>query len=267
MNDNYVNLLQLLKGYETVAVAFSGGVDSTFLLKAAHEALGENVLAVTAAIEAVPAEELRAAQAFCAALGVRQILVSPDVMHDRCFTENPPDRCYHCKKMIFEAIRQAALENGAAVVAEGSNLDDERDYRPGLRAITELGVVSPLRDAGMTKDMIRACSRRLGLETWDKPSCACLASRFAYGERITEEKLKQVEIAEELLLAAGFRQLRVRLHGDLARIELPPAELGKLLPLRESISREFRNLGFRYVTLDLEGYRTGSMNEVLVDGN
>ena len=265
MNEHYVNLINILKGYGSAAVAFSGGVDSTLLLRAAQEALGEKAVAVTAAIEAVPERELQAAKDFCASLGVRQIIVHPDVMALPGFSENPPDRCYHCKKRIFSALTEAARESGCAVLAEGTNLDDEGDYRPGMRALAELGVKSPLREAGMTKAEIRACSKALGLDTWDKPSCACLASRFAYGERITPEGLRRVDAAEAYLHDLGFRQVRVRVHGDLARVEAEPEDIPRLIApeLRAAVDEKLRALGFAYAALDLRGYRTGSMNETL----
>lgn len=261
----YEQLKENLRALGSVAVAFSGGVDSTFLLKAAKEALGEKAVAITACSAAFPKREAKEAGDFCESEGVRQLIYEFDEMAVEGFAQNPPDRCYLCKRGLFENILRIAGENGIAYVAEGSNLDDDGDYRPGHRAIAELGIKSPLREAGLTKAEIRALSKELSLPTWDKPSYACLASRFVYGETITREKLGMVEQAEQLLLDRGFRQFRVRVHGNLARIEVLPEELDRLLEqeLRREITERFREIGFAYVTADLAGYRMGSMNEVL----
>lgn len=248
-----------------IAVAFSGGVDSTFLLKAAHEALGDEVLAVTATSLSFPARELDEAKEFCRKEHIRQILFESGEMKLPGFRENPVDRCYICKKGILTKVLEIAEEHGISHVAEGSNLDDNQEYRPGHRAIAELGIKSPLREAELTKDEIRLLSRDMGLSTWRKPSFACLATRFPYGETITEEKLAMVGEAEQFLLEEGFSQVRVRIHGDMARIEVLPGELERLMQSeeRKKIAETIKNLGFRYVTFDLEGYRSGSMNEGL----
>ena len=260
-------LRERLRRIGSAVVAFSSGVDSTFLLRVAHEELGEHVVAATIRSHTFPKRELDEATAFCRAEGVRHEVIDSEELDIPGFAENPPDRCYHCKRELFSKLLAFARENGLAAVLEGSNLDDDGDYRPGRRAIQELGIVSPLHEVGLTKAEIRALSREMGLPTSDKPSFACPASRFPYGEHITAATLERVERAEQWLLDAGFglTQLRVRAHGDLARIEVPPDDIPRLAARAAEIAAAFKELGFAYVTLDLRGYRTGSMNEVLVE--
>nr|MCR4900872.1 ATP-dependent sacrificial sulfur transferase LarE [Treponema sp.] len=237
----------------------------------AHDVLGDKAVAVTVRSHLFPAREKTEAADFCKRQGIEHIFIDSDEMKIQGFKENPKDRCYICKKSIFEEIIAVARESGLEYVCEGSNLDDNGDYRPGLKAIAELGVKSPLRDCGLWKSEIRAISKELGLATWKKPSFACLASRFVYGEIITEEKLGMLEKAEQLLLDLGFVQERVRIHsfgtgetsGIIARIEVAPEDFTKLLEHREKIVTEFKALGFNYVSMDLQGYRSGSMNETL----
>lgn len=263
LHRKYAALTEYLEGLGSAVIAFSGGVDSTFLLAAAKEALGGRVTAVTAQSASFPKRELDEAARFCRTLGVPQRTFISDELSIEGFRRNPPDRCYICKKAIFGELLKIAEELGAAAVCEGSNIDDEGDYRPGLRAIAELGVKSPLREAGLTKAEIRALSKEMELPTHSKPSFACLATRFPYGEEITAEKLAMTERAEQLLSECGFTQYRVRIHGTSARIELLPEEFPKLMELRREITAGFKEYGFTYVSLDLEGYRMGSMNETL----
>ena len=261
--DKYTVLKDYIASLGSVAVAFSGGVDSTLLLRVAHDVLGDRAIAVTISSSLFPKRELNEAEAFCRENGITHIVLHIDELAIDGFRDNPPDRCYLCKRELFTRLLAVAREHGLAHVVEGSNMDDLGDYRPGLRAIDELGIKSPLRHAGLTKQEIRDLSRELGLPTWEKPSYACLASRFVYGETITPEKLIMVERAEGLLLELGFRQMRVRIHGNLARIEVMPDDFGKAAALREKIYSELKGFGFTYITLDLAGYRTGSMNAPL----
>ena len=265
MSDKQEELEKLLESYKRVAVAFSSGVDSTYLLKMAQKVLGENVIAVTASSCSFPKRELEEAKTFCRENGIRHIVVESEELDIDGFRQNPKNRCYLCKHELFEKILSIAKENGIETVVEASNTDDDGDYRPGLVAVKELGIESPLRHVGLSKKEIREYSKELGLPTWNKQSFACLSSRFVYGETISEEKLAMVDQAEQLLLDMGFHQLRVRIHDKLARIEVQPSEFEKIMQEenRTKIFHELKQYGFTYVTLDLQGYRTGSMNETL----
>ena len=251
------NLKNYLRGLGNVAVAYSGGVDSTFLLKVAHNVLGDSILALTAASKFIPRSELDAAKKFCTDNKIRQIIFESDVLNIAGVAENPINRCYLCKRELFKNFLRLAE---GKILVEGSNMDDTKDFRPGMKAIAELKIKSPLISAELYKAEIRELSREMNLPTWDKPSMACLASRFVYGETLSEEKLSTVEAAEEFLLSKGFEQLRVRVHGNLARIEILPADFDKIIKLHSEISTRLKDLGFDYVTLDLQGYRVGSMN-------
>ena len=264
---------QLTKSYEalkaglgelgSLAVGFSGGVDSTFLLKAAHDALGDGVLAITVAAAVHPRAELDEATELASAIGVEHIIVKVDALSMAAFRTNARDRCYHCKLEVFAEIQRLAAERGIPNVADGTNADDDGDDRPGLKAVEELRILTPLRDAGLTKADIRELSRELGLPTWDKPAYACLATRFPYGTEITAEKLDIVERAEAAVHELGLVASRVRYHGDLARVEVQPADIETAArpETAAELVRRLKEIGFRYVALDLEGYRVGSMSE------
>lgn len=267
LNEKLEQLKSYLMDLGSLAVGFSGGVDSTFLLYVAHEVLGDWAIAVTAHDASFPERELDLARDFCKTHGIRHFIKEIDPLEEENYRHNSPDRCYYCKRLIFTELKKIATENGVEYVAEGSNMDDLGDYRPGLLAVTELGITNPLRMAGMTKSDIRALSQAFDLPTWDKPSFACLASRFVYGEEITKEKLHMVDLAEQVLIDNGFYSERVRFHGNLARIEVPAEDIPRIIKddIRLKIYDEFKKIGFLYVALDMKGYRTGSMNEALPD--
>lgn len=265
LQEKLAKLEEYIRELGSLAIGFSGGVDSSFLLAVAHEVLGDNVIAVTGADASVPEREVNEAIAFCKERGIRHIICKVDPLQEEGYRNNSPDRCYFCKHGIFTEVKRIADEYGIKYMAEGSNMDDIGDYRPGLRAAAELSVKSPLREARLNKSEIRIISRAMGLPTWSKPAYACLASRFVYGEEITEKKLHMIDRAEQFLIEHGFFEERVRMHGNIARIEVPPLDITRLAAdgVREEVYEELRKIGFLFVTLDLKGYRLGSMNATL----
>lgn len=263
LQDKYHALTEELKALGSVAVAFSGGIDSTLLLKVAHDVLGEDCVAFTASSDFVPQADVARAQAFCAAEGIAHVLEDFPILDVPHVKDNPPDRCYYCKYALFKHLKASAAEKGLSYVVEGTNLDDDGDYRPGRTALQELHIISPLHDANFAKADIRALADGLGIEGADRPSGACLATRFAYGMHLTPEKLRRVEQAEAYLHGEGFREVRVRTEYETARIEVAPGEISRLLDptIRSHAAATLKGLGFAHVSADLMGYRKGSMNE------
>lgn len=266
LQDKELRLRTLLRSYSKLAIAFSGGVDSTLLLSLAAEEIPDSVIAVTSHVPMTSAKEFEEAKLFCEEQGVNQLICMPDVLSLDQVRMNSPERCYYCKTMLFSSMKDAAAENGYYVIADGTNVDDLADYRPGMKAIKELNVVSPFLEAGFTKKDIRDLSLRLSLPTWNKQSNACLATRIPYRQELSYDLLSRIDQAEELLHTLGFMNVRLRVHNDVARIEIGLDQFTKLLDdsVRELIIEQVKELGFSYITLDLEGFRTGSMNtEVL----
>jgi uncharacterized protein len=261
----YDRLRAACRDLGSTLVAFSAGVDSTLLLKVCADELGDRVVAATAVSESYPAHELQQAKRLARDIGVELVLVETNELADENYASNPTNRCFYCKQELFTTIFPVATDRGLATVSYGANLDDVGDFRPGMQAAKAMGARAPLLEAGLGKPEIRAISRYLGLETWDKPAFACLSSRIPYGERVTAEKLAQIDQAEMFLYESGFRQVRVRHHGDVARIEVPPSDLPRFFAdgLNDRVAARLKGIGFKHVAVDLQGYRSGSMNEAL----
>ena len=267
IDKKYEELKKYLVSLHSVLIAYSGGVDSTFLLKASLDAFGnkKKVLAVTARSSTYPEREFKEAVLYINELGGCHKVIESEELNIKGYSENPVDRCYHCKKELYGRLKKIAEEEGYENIIDGANADDVLDYRPGMKASLEMGIISPLKELNFTKDEIRELSRKLNLKTSEKPSFACLASRIPYGTKITKEILNKIEKSEEYLMSLGFKNVRVRFHNDLARIEVDPSERKKFFNehIMDEVNDELKKIGFNYVSLDLRGYRTGSMNEIL----
>jgi uncharacterized protein len=260
LNKKLENLDTILKDLKSIVIAFSGGVDSTFLLHRASQIKKLKIAAVTIRTSYIPKREIDEAEEFCKTHGINHSIL--DISFPEAIRNNPIDRCYLCKKLLFSQIKSFAEENGYNYIVDGSNADDNGDFRPGLKALEEMGIRSPLMESGLIKHEIRELSQKAGLPTWDKPAYACLLTRIPYDTKVTENDLRMVEKAEQFLFEKGFPGTRVRIHGDVARIECLPGYINKLVqePERDNIINNLKNIGFRYISLDLEGYRTGSLN-------
>ncbi len=258
-------LKELMASRKSVLVSFSGGLDSALVAMLAYEQLGDKAVALTVDSETLPRSELKAAKRIAAEIGIKHLIVKTSALENKLFTENPTDRCYHCKREEVELLKEIAKEENITYIADGLNTSDFNEHRPGIRASNEGGIWHPLVEADVSKSDLREIAREIGLSIWAKPSSACLSSRIPYGEKITEEKLKHIELGEEFLRSLGFKQLRVRSHGSMARIEVEENEIKRLTEndIRKKIFDNFKRIGFQYVTLDIKGYRTGSMDEVL----
>jgi uncharacterized protein len=265
LEEKYESLKKYIKELGSVVVAFSGGVDSTFLTKVCYDVLKDKAMAVTATSSTYPEREFKEAIKLAEEIGVKHKIIRSEELEIEGFSKNPINRCYYCKSELFSKLKRVADEEGMKYVLDGTNADDQGDFRPGRRAAKELGVKSPLLECGFTKDDIREMSLKLGLPTWNKPAYACLSSRFPYGEEITSQKLSMVERAEDYLLKLGFVGFRVRHHGDIARIELRKDQINRMLneDIRKDVVSKLKEIGFKYVAIDIEGYRTGSMNEAV----